>query len=69
MNSTARIRQADRNRRRGLRPATFAQRRYLTYLADLAGVEHPDVSTFLEATEAIDRLQLHLRQPTLWSGS
>jgi hypothetical protein len=65
VSGTERIRQADRIRRRGVRPATFAQRRYLAYLADLAGVEQPEVTTFVEASRAIDRLQLHLRQPQL----
>jgi hypothetical protein len=60
-----RLRIADRERQRGRRPATLAQRRYLHVLARQAHVEVPAVAWHDQADEAIERLKLYLRQPTL----
>jgi len=51
--------------RPGRRLATSGQRRYLRVLAAKAGLEPPDVVSFEEASEAIDRLKRHVRQPRL----
>jgi hypothetical protein len=45
--------------------ATANQRRYLRVLAVKAGIEPPEVVSFEEAEEAIDRLKERLRQPHL----
>ena len=47
------------------RPANAAQRRTLAYLSRTAGMEEPRVYWSHQASDAIDRLEQMVREPTL----
>jgi hypothetical protein len=54
--------------RRYRRGATADQRRHIERLANRAGIEPPRVAWSDQATDVINRLEHHLRQPALELG-
>lgn len=61
--SRAAIVQAERVRRRNL-PVSPAQRRYLDWLAEQAGIEPPEVRWSSEASKAITALKRYIHVPS-----